>query len=103
MNENEDYELITGDGDYWNIRIKTGKFVETVFSFGSVALNSDNESLNFSLDIVSTPDADLTVDDIDFQRYCGDILQSVLSHALEHAESHIDETIDEVDTDESQY
>lgn len=103
MKENEDYKLILGDGDHWNIRILTGEYVETVFSFGALALGSDEESLNFSLDIVSTPDVDLTVDDIEFQQYCGSILQSVLFHALERAVSHVDETINEVDTDESQY
>ena len=103
MIENKDYQLTISDqDDHWNIRILNGDYVETVFKFGSIAVNEDNESMTFNLDIVSSPDADLTVDDIDFQKYCGNILQSIIINALERAEDYEFQSEEDV-IDESQY
>ena len=103
MIENTDYHLTLGDlDDHWNIRILQGQFAETVFKFGAVQVNQDNESMSFNVDIVSTPDTNLTVDDIDFQKYCGKILESIITKALERAEDYEFQSVEDV-IDESQY
>lgn len=103
MIENIDYELTLpeGDEDIWHVRILNGDYVETVFHFGALAL-SERDELTFNVEIVSTPDTDLTVDDIEFQQYCGKILQSVLRDATERAISDNVQSEEEV-IDESQY
>lgn len=107
MKENQDYEYIPGGGDddNWHIRILTGEYIETVFQFGTLTVDENNEALTFSLDIISTPDPDLTVDNIEFQQYCGKILSQVLEAAidrLEQQEDGIEITSEDV-IDESQY
>lgn len=103
MIENIDYELTlpAGDEDIWHVRILKGDYVETVFHFGALAL-SERDELKFNVEIVSTPDSDLTVDDIEFQQYCGKILQSVLSEAADRAITDNVQSEEEV-IDESQY
>ena len=43
--ENEDYELIanTQDPDLWSVRFKTGLFNETVITYGSIAIDEEDE------------------------------------------------------------
>lgn len=99
MKEHEDYDLISGDDpNHWNIRIKAGEFAETVFNFGALTVHEKNESISFSLNIVSTPDPDLIVDDIDFQLYCGKILHDVIDGARDRAGDTTTEIYDETDT-----
>lgn len=85
MIENEDYELIP-DGDIgsetWNIRILKGDFVETVISFGKITVNEDAESLTFDFNIVSTPDPDLDVKNLDLQKSAGMLLYSIIESSL---------------------
>lgn len=80
MIENQDYELIPNEEDSWNIRIITGEYIETVFSFQTLKFDSKKEELTFSVEIVYTPDPDLTTDDVEFQRCAGDILYSIFNN-----------------------
>ena len=85
LEENVDYELIPGDNDHWHIRIKTGEYIETVMSFGSIRVK-DDEMINFDFALHSSPDPELTVDDVDFQKYAGKILESVIINNINDME-----------------
>lgn len=88
MKENVDYEFIPEGDDNWHIRILSGDFTETVFQFGSLSLNEKNESLNYSLELISSADGDLSVDDNIFQEYTGKILYAILESASDNEIQH---------------
>ena len=75
--ENNKYELIPGDEEHWHIRIKEGDFIESVISFGKIAV-SEKDELSFNFTLHSSPDEDLTVDNIELQKYAGKILEGVI-------------------------
>jgi hypothetical protein len=88
--ENIDYELIPSstDDDHWNVRFLTGDYVETVIAYGKISLEGNgvgdtDTRMSFNLEIVNTPDPDLTDKNEDFQSYAGDILLSIISESLE--------------------
>ena len=80
MKENEDYQLIPleNDSDTWGVRITSGQFIETVIVFGAVGIDEETDNFTFNFDIYSSPDSDLTPDNVDLQEVCGDILQSII-------------------------
>ena len=82
LEENTDYELIPADDDHWHIRIKTGDFIESVISFGSIKVDEKNDCLNFDFTLHSSPDPDLTVDNFELQKYAGKVLEGVLVNNL---------------------
>jgi len=85
--ENKEYELIPGDDDHWHIRIKEGEFIESVVSFGSIKMNEVDDKLSFNFFLHSSPDPDLTVDNVELQRVMGKILESVLIDNLNKMEN----------------
>lgn len=87
LEENKDYELIPGDDDHWHIRVKTGEYIESVISFGSIKVNEESLEMNFDFTLHYSPDDDLSVDDTDLQKYAGKILESVLMNNLEKMEN----------------
>ena len=86
--ENEDYELIPSPdkNEYWWIRIKTGDFIESIVSFGQIKVDEKADSLKFDFTLHYSPDPDLSVDDINLQKYAGKILESVIMNNLEKME-----------------
>lgn len=80
MIENQDYQLIPleDDSDTWGVRITSGQFIETVIVFGAVGIDEETDNFTFNFDIYSSPDSDLTPDDVDLQKVCGDILESII-------------------------
>lgn len=85
MKENIDYELIPiEDAEHWNVRIKTGDFIETVIQFGALKVNDDIDSMTFNFDIVYTPDDTLNTENIGLQNHAGMILSSILESAIGH-------------------
>ena len=83
MQENIDYELVPAEGaDHWNVRIKTGEFIETVFNFGALQVAEDGEHLNFNYEIVSSPIDDLEPENIDLQKCVSEILYNVLENSV---------------------
>ena len=79
------YELIPSDEheQAWNVRILEGDFVETVLQYGAISFNKVREGeMKFNFSIVSTPDQDLEVSNLDLQEEAGDILQSVIAQAI---------------------
>ncbi|MDA7915471.1 hypothetical protein N9B98_04330 [bacterium] len=86
MKLNEDYELIPGAGENWDIRILTGEFVETVLNFSKLQVTEDGENLAFNFDIVSSPDPSLKAgENIDLQNTAGMILSNILEEVAEIA------------------
>ena len=80
MKENTDYEIIPdmNDDKSWNVRILTGAFTETVIKYGVVKFN--DEDMTFNFDIISSPDNDLTTDDVDLQKYAGNMLEKIIEN-----------------------
>ena len=87
LEENVDYELTPAGNDHWHIRIKKGDFVESVFSFGAIKVNEDADMLNFDFTLHSTPDPDLSTENLDFQKYVGKVLESIMINNLNEMEN----------------
>jgi hypothetical protein len=85
--ENVQYELIPGDNDHWHIRIKEGEFIESVISFGKISMEEDSPILSFDLTLESSPDEELTSDNMDLQKYAGKILESIIVNNLNEVEN----------------
>ena len=81
LKENVDYELIPGSGENWDVRLLKGPFIETVISFNELRISEDEEYLRFDFSLVSSPDLELTEEDLDLQEHVGDVLGSILEHA----------------------
>lgn len=88
LSEKIHYEIIPSENPHgWDIRILE-EFPETVISFGALEYQGegpDDEEgyLSYNFTIVSTPDPDLTVEDLTFQAYTGRILNAILAVAIE--------------------
>lgn len=91
MKQNEDYELIPGENDHWNIRIKTGYYIETVFNFGELKVGEDGETLTFTSDVVYDVLGDWWKphEDIDWHHTTGEILYDILEQQVERQEKDI--------------
>lgn len=86
MKEGIDYEMIPVDQDNeqsWGIRFLKGKYTETVIRYGNIAVNPEDDCLNFNFMIDYSPDIDLSVDDEKLQEHVGLVLESVLIEAIE--------------------
>jgi hypothetical protein len=88
LEENVDYELIPGDEEHWHIRIKTGEFIESVISFGNIKFDDKTAEMKFDFNMHFSPDGDLSVDSVDFQKYAGKILESILINNLNEMENN---------------
>jgi hypothetical protein len=85
ISENIHYELIPANAENeqsWYIRLAEGPFPETVIRYGNIAFNDDDGCLNFSFEVISSPDATVSEDDIALQNYAGDVLESILEKAI---------------------
>ena len=82
LKENEDYELVPNNNDGWDIRILTGDYVETVFTFGKIVVMESEEGLSFDFEVVSTPDPDLTAEDWGLQKYVGNVLYDIITRSV---------------------
>ena len=85
--ENKEFELIPGADDHWHIRIKEGEFIESVISFGNIAIDEQKDALNFDFTLHSSPDPDLTPENTDLQRFVGKILESIMVDNLNKMEN----------------
>ena len=82
LEENKDYEMVPGDGENWDIRILEGEFTETLIRFGQLKVADYEAHLTFNFDILSSPDTDLTDENVKLQEYVGDVLYSILDSAI---------------------
>ena len=85
LSEKVHYEIIPSENPHgWDIRILE-EYPETVISFGAIefsGVDGDDGHISFNFTIVSTPDTDLSVDDLTFQEYVGRILSSVIEMSI---------------------
>lgn len=84
--ENETYALVPGgDGDqHWLVRFLEGPFAETVIQFGSITVNEEDEdTMSFNFFVESSPDSELTSENVDLQLWAGDVLQEIIREAIE--------------------
>jgi hypothetical protein len=85
LSENVHYEIVPADDIHgWNIRLLED-YPETVISFGTISFDAIEEEdgyISFNFSIVSTPDPDLTTEDLTFQAYVGRILSAVIEKAI---------------------
>lgn len=79
MHENVDYELVPTENEFWQIRILSGDFVETVIQYGTLKVVDDH--LKFNFDIISSPIVDLDKENKGLQSMTKDILFSLLEDA----------------------
>jgi len=98
MKENEDYELIAieDNPDAWGVRIKTGMFTETVIVFGAIGFNQVKDNLTFNFEVYSSPDSELTPENVDLQEHCTKLLESIIIDGIE------DGTVELMDTNASE-
>lgn len=83
--ENQTYQLVPGEeGDqHWLVRFLEGPYAETVIQYGSISMNDEEEgTMSFNFFIESSPDSELTSEDIDLQLWAGDVLQEILREAI---------------------
>ncbi len=85
MKENEDYELvpIEEDAEIWGIRFLKGDFTETVVKFGVVQLIEEKDNISFNFNIVSSPEKDLTEENVELQKAVSDILYVIITESME--------------------
>ena len=87
LSENVHYDIIPANReDGWDVRILE-EFPETVISYGAIEFigkdkNDKDGQLAFNFTIISTPDPDLTINDLTLQEYSGRILNSILDTAV---------------------
>jgi hypothetical protein len=82
LSENVHYEIIPSEDKHgWNIRLLE-EFPETVIAFDVIELVENEEQISFNFGIVSTPDPDLTTNDLTLQEFTGRILTSLLEVAV---------------------
>jgi hypothetical protein len=95
MKENDDYELIPleENPDAWGVRIKSGDFVETVVCFGAIGFNKVKDNLTFSFEVVSSPDSELTPENVQLQEHCTKILEAIIVSGIEDGSVQLEDTI----------
>jgi len=86
LSEDIHYQIIPAENDIhaWHIRILE-EFPETVISFGAIEYVGEDEDeghLSFNFSVVSSPDPDLTTEDLTLQEYCGRILNSIIDKSI---------------------
>jgi len=82
LSEDVHYTIIPAENPHgWDIRILE-EFPETVIQYDVIEVVEDKDQLSFNFTIVSTPDEDLSVNDLTLQEYAGRILTSLLEVAV---------------------
>lgn len=81
--QNSDYELIPGDNNFWQVRILTGPFIESVFVYDTVSFNERDLTVSFTYKLMYTPDQELDEADPEFQKTLSNILHSLMVGLLD--------------------
>lgn len=77
LEENVDYELVPADNDMWHVRILKGEFVETVIRDIMLKWDNDRKTFNFSFQIETSPDQELTTSNSELQQTVADIIRAI--------------------------
>jgi hypothetical protein len=87
LSERVHYDIVPAEEEnLWNVRILE-EFPETIISYGAIEFvgedkNDKDGKLSFNFQIISSPDPDLSVNDLTLQEYSGRILESILDTAV---------------------
>ena len=84
LSEGVHYEIIpqVDDTRGWDVRLLE-EYPETIIRYGNVAFDGKRDALTFNYEIVSSPDADLEIENnLTFQDYCGKILSSIIDKSI---------------------
>ncbi len=94
MKENEDYELVPleDDPDAWGVRLTSGMFIESVIIFDAIGFNKVKDKLTFSFKVYSSPDSELTPDNVELQEHCTKVLESIIISGIEDGTVQLKET-----------
>jgi len=89
--ENVTYEFVPAeDPDEWHIRILEGMYNETVIKYDAISFNTHAENtMSFNFYLISSPDTELSLDDIGLQETAGVILQHIIKTAIERDDGTI--------------
>lgn len=96
MKENKDYRMTPAQDDdgteTWDIRMLTGDFVETVFRFGAVQVDGENEQIVYNFTVIESPDDDATEENEELQKVVGAVLQDVIDNSIQDGSIEFTET-----------
>ena len=88
LSEDVHFQIVPSEeGHGWDIRILE-EFPETVIRFGAIQFvgtegdNDEDGQISFNFEIVSTPDDDLSKEDLTFQDFVGRILHTVIEMSI---------------------
>jgi hypothetical protein len=90
--ENVTYSLVPGEsGDqHWLVRFTEGPFAETVIQYGAIKFVPEDEGkISFNFFVESSPDPNLTSEDVDLQLWSGDVLEEILRQSLQDGSAQI--------------
>lgn len=85
VSENIHYQLIPQKENEqygWDVRLLEGPHPETVIRFGTVSIDGVDDQMKWNMDIVSSPDENLTTESLTLQEYCGNILLDILETSI---------------------
>jgi hypothetical protein len=88
FNENVDYEFVPDEGDSWQIRFLTGNYIETVIKYGTIRFN-EGEQMAFDFKVISTPDEEVTIEDVSLQDHAADTLISIIEDSIKNKSSQL--------------
>ena len=92
--EDKDYMLVPVEDEdntqAWAVRLLEGPHPETVVRMGALKVEDDG-MLHFNFFIDSTPNPDLTTDDLELQGFVGDVIESILETAYRESALVVDE------------
>lgn len=84
VSEGVDYQLVpvtdSTNQQAWDVRFLTGLFSECVVRYGNVSFKEDMMTFNFTL--ISTPDDQVTEDNVDLQQHAGVVLEDIIARAI---------------------
>ena len=85
VSENIHYQLIPqqdNESEGWDVRLLEGPQPETVIRYGTVSIDGKDDQMRWNMEIVSTPDENLTTESLTLQEYCGNILLDILETSI---------------------
>lgn len=85
VSENIHYQLIPqqdNESEGWDVRLLEGPHPETVIRYGTVSIDGKDDQMRWNMEIVSSPDKNLTTESLTLQEYCGNILLDILETSI---------------------
>jgi len=94
MKEGTDYELMLHEenDEHWSCRILTGAFPETVIKFASIQVDEGKDQLGFNFHVLSSPDPEAHIDNVDLQQVAAACLSSVFDACVEEGTAKFTDT-----------